>query len=320
MIRRLSVAVATVVLTGTVASGCSTFTNNREAAKAGGASLSVDEFEMILADYAESRSAGAASTTTSIGDTTTTEDPTVPGSEARSLLTEWVSSHLLIAALNKAGAPIDDAARTAATTSLQSTVGAGWDDLDDVTKQFLIEDQAATDALAESPLITDTAVQQAYEAGIVSSNTLCLRVIAFTDQAKANSVYEQLRQGGDFAALADENSTDPTAGTGGVFTNSNTGSECSASNQLNETIAQALVLLPLGKASEPLPFTNSDGSTQYVIFMQRPWDEVANAAAPVVRQSLAPATAKSLIAAGSAHIDSRYGTWDPTTLTVVPTR
>jgi len=320
VIRRLSVAAVAVVLTGTVASGCSTFTNNREAAKAGGASLSVDEFEMILADYAESRSAGADSTSTSVGDTTTTEDPTVPGSEARSLLTEWVTSHLLIAALNKAGAPIDDAARTAATTSLQTSVGAGWDKLDEVTKQFLIEDQAATDALAESPLITDTAVQQAYEAGLVSSNTLCLRLIAFTDQAKANSVYEQLRQGGDFATLADENSADPTTGAGGVFTNSNTGSECSAADQLNETVAQALVLLPLGKASEPLPFSNSDGSTQYVIFMQRPWEEVVAAANPIVREALAPTTAKALIAAGTAHIDSRYGTWDSTTLSVVPTR
>jgi len=319
VIRRLSVAAVAVVLTGTVASGCSTFTNNREAAKAGGASLSVDEFELILADYAESRSANA-STSTSVGDTTTTEDPTVPGSEARTLLTEWVTSHLLIAALNKVGAPIDDTARTAATSSLQETIGAGWDNLDDVTKQFLIEDQAATDALAESPLITDTAAQQAYEAGLVSSNALCLRVIAFTDEAKAKSVYEQLRQGGDFAKLADENIADPTAGKGGVFTNSTTGSECSAADQLNETIAQALALLPLGKASEPIPFANSDGTSQYVIFLQRPWNEVVDAAKPIVREFLAPGTAKALIAAGTAHIDSRYGTWDTTTLSVVPTR
>jgi len=318
VIRRLSVAAVAAVLTATVASGCSTFTNNREAAKAGGASLSVDEFELILADYVESRSGG--STTTAVGDTTTTEDPTVPGSEARSLLTEWVTSHLLIAALNKVGAPIDEAARTAATTSLQTTIGAGWEKLDEVTKQFLIEDQAATDALAESPLITDTAVQQAYEAGLVSSNTLCLRVMAFTDQAKANSVYDQLRDGGDFATLAEANSTDPTAGEGGIFTNSNTGSVCSAADQLNDTIAQALALLPLGKASEPLPFSNTDGSTQYVIFMQRPWSEVADAAKPIVREAVAPVTAKALIAAGTAHIDSRYGTWDTTTLSVVPTR
>ena len=319
MIRRLSVAVAVVVLAGTVASGCSTFTNNGEAAKAGGASLSVDEFETILTDYAESRAAGAATSTTAVGETTTTE-PTVPGAEARSLLTEWVTAHLLIAALNKAGAPIDDAARTAATTSLQTEIGAGWDELEEVTKQFLIEDQAATDALAESPLISDAEVQEAYEAGIVSSNTLCLRVIAFTDQATANSVYEQLREGGDFATIADANATDPTAGQGGIFTNSNTGSECSAANQLNDTIAQAVALLPLGQATEPIAFANTDGSSQYVIFLQRPWDEVAAAAAPIVRESLAPGTAKALIAAGSAHIDSRYGTWDSTTLSVVATR
>jgi len=47
VIRRFSVALLAAALTGTIASGCSTFSKNNEAAEVDGTSLSVDDFEAI---------------------------------------------------------------------------------------------------------------------------------------------------------------------------------------------------------------------------------------------------------------------------------
>ena len=314
MIRRLSVAAVAVVLTGTVASGCSTFTNNREAAKAGGASLSVDEFELILADYSESQAARAAGSSTSIGDTTTTDPTVVAGTSARGLLTEWVTSHILLGELDKVGATIDDATRSDALLSLQNDV-PNFAELDAITQKFLIEDQASRVLAANHSLLTDAQAQAVYESGAAESNVVCLRVISFTDEAKANGVYAELQGGADFAALADANSSDASSGTGGVLILSD-GSECTGATQFTETISEALSDLAIGQASPPVAFTGSDGSTGYVILMQRPWSEVATTAGPAIQDGAKTAA----LTAATVHVDSRYGTWDPTTMSVVATR
>ena len=308
MIRRLSAAAVAVVLTSTVASGCSTFSKNDKAAKVEATSLSVADFETISGDFAVA------------GQIANPAGGEYDGTDQRKILGRWVFAQLLTRKLAAAGTPIDGAARTAAEASLKQQAADKWPGLHPVTQAFLITELAAQNVLAASPAVPDAAVEAAYNGGIGQSNTLCLRVVGFTDATKANDAYDKILAGAPFADVADANNADPSLGAGGVFTNSTTKSECSSANALNAQIAQSLVQLPLNTPSTPITLTGSDGSKQYYLFLQRPWSEVAQAAAPLVRQALVPSTAKSLVAGGHAYVDSRYGMWDPAALQVTPSR
>ena len=308
MIRRFSAAAVAVVLASTVASGCSTFSKNDKAAKVDATSLSVADFETISNDFVVAGQIGAPAS----GE--------YEGTEQRKLLSRWVFAQLLSHELDAGGTPIDAAARSAAEASLKQQAADKWPALHPVTQAFLITELAAQNVLASSPVIPDADVETAYNAGIRQSNTLCLRVIGFTDATKANNSYEQILGGASFADVADATNGDKSIGAGGVFINSTTKSECSSANALNAQIAQSLVQLPVNTPSTPITLAGSDGSQQYYLFLQRPWSEVAQAAAPLVRQALVPATARSLIAGGHAYIDSRYGMWNPGALEVTPSR
>jgi len=319
VIRRLSAAVAIVILTGTVASGCSTFTNNREAAKAGGQSLSVDEFETLAADIA---SAGI------VTGFTFDESDELTGDNARRLLGEWITGHLLTAALAKAGTPVDDAARTKAEADLTKANSANWAKISDSTKQFLIEDQAAITLTSAGHFVSDADAKAAYEAGVATSKTLCIRYMAPADQQTADDLYRQLQDGADFATLAGTTDAGSVAN-GGIFADQTTGAECVDSTTINPAISDALAGVPAGGFSEPTALTGSDGSTATIIFLERPWDEVADTALPLVRTVLsaaytpqAQAFKQAALTDGSktVRVDSRYGTWDTTTLSVVPAR
>lgn len=308
MIRRFSVALAALALTSTIATGCSTFSKNSEAVKAAGTALTVDDFETMSSDFADA------------GSITQPVNGEYDGSTQRNLLTRWIYTELLAHELATAGTPIDDKARTAAETSLKEQAADQWPALHPITQSFLITELAAQNTLAASPSISAADVEAAYNAGLIQSNTLCLRIIGFADATAANNAYEQIVGGTDFASVADANNADPSIGAGGVFTNSTTNSECSSTDTLNAQIAQNLSQTPIGQPSQPITLTASDGSAQYYIFLQRPWSEVTDAAAPLVRKALVPTTVRSLIAGGKVVVDSRYGMWNPGALEVTPSR
>jgi hypothetical protein len=309
VIRRFSVALLAAALTGTIASGCSTFSKNKDAAEVDGTSLSVDDFEAITNDLSTAGQIEAPVAGEFTGATT------------RTVLSRWIVSHLLSGALDASGSPIDAATRTNAETALKSTAGAAWDTLDKATKTFLVDELAGQNALISGPYIPDGDAKLTYEAGIAESNTLCLRVIGLPDEDSANAAYQQILDGADFASIADANNTDPGLGKGGIFADSTTGSECVSASALNQQVGQVLAQTKIGDPAPPQAFTGSDGTTvQYFLFMQRPWEEVADIAGPIVKQSLGPAAERRLVSDKDAFVDSRYGMWDPTALAVQPSR
>jgi len=319
VIRRLSAAAAVVVLAGTVASGCSTFTDNRDAAKAGGATLSVDDFQTLADDIA---SAGIV--------TGFTFDQTdeLPGDSARGLLGAWITGHLLAAALTKAGTPVDDDALAKAEAGWSAKDPAKWAEVSDRAKRFLIEDQAAITLSSAEHYVSEADAKAAYNAGVATSKTLCFRYMAPADQQTADDLYQQLEGGADFAQLAGS-TAGGSAPNGGIFADQSTGAECVDSTTVNSAVSEALAGVPAGGFSKPTAFTGSDGSNATLIVMERPWDEVADAALPLVQKVLSAPYAqqaqafrqKALAAGGkTVHVDSRYGTWDPATMSVVPAR
>ncbi|MCU1395176.1 MAG: hypothetical protein JWM34_3604 [Ilumatobacteraceae bacterium] len=308
VIRRLSVSVAAVALTATIASGCSTFKKNDEAAKVNGKVLTVDDLQAMTNELVTAQQIAAPVA----GD--------VSGVSVRSVLSKWIVSKLLSDALAKAGSPIDAASRTDAETTLKASL-TGWANLSPITQALFVDELAGQNALVKSSLIPAGDSKLTYDAGVSESNTLCMRLIALPDQATANAVYKQLQGGADFASLADANNTDSTLGKGGVVSTGTPPSECFLANTVNQTVGDALSKVKIGEAAAPLPFTGQDGTTtQYFIFMERPWDEVSKIATPLVNQILGAQTENRLLQNSKATVDSRYGMWDPTQLSVQPSR
>ena len=273
-----------------------------------GAALSVKEFESISNDLATAGQIAPAVNGEFTGDV------------SRGVLARWIISHLLSDALAKAGTPIDPAQKTRSEAALKTSAGDAWAKLAPATKTFLIAELAGQNELISGNYIPQADAKLTYNAGLSESNTLCLRVIGFPTQSAAEAAYTQITQGADFASIADANNTDTSLGKGGIFKSSTTGSECVSSSSLNAQVGQVLAQTKIGQPATPQAFSDSNGNKQYFIFMQRPWDEVADAATPIVRQSLGPAAERRLVKDGKASVDSRYGMWDATALTVQPTR
>ncbi|MCU1397694.1 MAG: hypothetical protein JWN62_803 [Acidimicrobiales bacterium] len=310
MIRRLPATLAVVVLTATVASGCSTFSKNTQAAKVDGKTLSVKDFEAISNDLAKA------------GQITAPINGEFTGDVSRGVLSRWIIAQLLSTALAANGTPIDDATKSTSETALKTSAGASWDTLSAPTKSFLVTELSGQNALISGTVIADGDAKLTYEAGVNESNTLCLRLVVLPDKTAANSVYQQLQNGDDFAALADANNTDPSIGKGGIVQVGTPASDCNtAGSSVNPSVTQSLASVPVGQPTPPQAFTSADGSTtQYIIFQERPWNEVADLAAPIVKRVLGPDAERRLVKDGSASVDSRYGMWDNAALSVKPSR
>ena len=308
MIRRLSVAAVAVVFTATVASGCSTFTNNREAAKAGGHKLSISTLESISNDMAK----------TAISAFAPNGVDELSGDSVRTILNEWISSRLALDALTKAGVVVDDEARAAGESKAKEQIGdANWALLTASTQAFFIEDFAIVNLVNTRAYVSAATAQAAYESGIVASHALCMRYIIASDPDSAADLYAQLQDGADFATLA-ESEAGGSAPNGGIYADATTGNECVDSGSINQAIAAAVATVPVGEPAAPIVLTGSDGSQASVILLQRPWSEVSDSALPLVRTAIGPDFHDAIYGDAKIDVDSRYGNWDSTTQAVVP--
>ncbi len=292
MIRRFSAALTTIVLTGMLASGCSTFTKNRDAASVNGRHLPVGDFEALARDFGDAPDAKGELT----------------GDSVRQVLTQWVTTNLLGKILASRGTNVDDAARASAEASLKTDTK--WAGYNASTKQILIDQRAQQIALYE----------HVYDAGPSTSKIVCLRVIAFADAPSAQAAADELSAGGDFATLAKAKSLDTaTAQQGGIYSIASTtggaASECVATSSLVATVLDPLSKTPIGTPTAPLQL-----GANYFIFLQRPYPEVTKFADPLLPSPVSAEESAQALSSAHVSIDSRYGMWDPATGQVVPTR
>jgi hypothetical protein len=292
VIRRLPAALTAIVLTGMLASGCSTFTKNGDAASVNGRHLPVGDFEALAKDFGDAPDANGE----------------LAGDSVRQVLTQWVSTNLLGDLLASRGAKIDDAARATAEASLATD--SNWAGYNASTKKILIDQRAQQIALYE-PI---------YNAGPSVSKIVCLRVIALADAASAQAVSAELKAGGDFATIAKAKSIDTTTGQqGGIYsvasTSGGAASECVATSSLVATALDPLSKTPIGTPTDPIQL-----GTNYFIFLQRPYLEVTKFADPLLPSPVSAEESAKALSSAHVSIDSRYGMWDPATGKVVPTR
>jgi len=161
-------AIALVALTGT---GCSTFSSNSNAATANGHDLSISDFQTLITDFG--------------GDTVNGE---VTGTYARQVLTEWITTTVLVDKSDREDG-VDQAARQEAENNYKQGNEEKWNALSPVSQKYLIDLAIAQDYFKNHPeLISDADKKGAYEAGIETSKMLCARVIVAPDEATASAI------------------------------------------------------------------------------------------------------------------------------------
>jgi len=288
-------AIALVALTGT---GCSTFSSNSNAATANGHDLSISDFQTLITDFG--------------GDTVNGE---VSGTYARQVLTEWITTTVLVDKSDREDG-VDQAARQEAENNYKQGNEEKWNALSPVSQKYLIDLAIAQDYFKNHPeLISDADKKAAYEAGIETSKMLCARVIVAPDEATASAINGRLLAGEDFKKIADENPYDPSAaGTGGIL-KGNDGSECVSTTNTPADIVTALADTPIGQPSPAVPLSGS-----YVFFLQRPYEEIADAGSALLATVAQKSATSTILADASARVDSRYGMWDTSTSEVVAAR
>ena len=138
MIRRSIVALAALVLAGSVTSGCTTFSANRNAATVNGTDLGVSEFETYMQGFADNPDAFQVAPATAAG---------LPGDTARGILTAWIRNSILAGALAERGASVTPAQRKALEDQILAGGAAGvWAKLSGPMKAFVLDAQSVEPA------------------------------------------------------------------------------------------------------------------------------------------------------------------------------
>ena len=294
-------ALATVALSASLA-GCSTFTDNDLAAKADGTELSADDLDDLLVDFPKIVNV----------DLTPSAIDELDGNQVRQVLSTWAQINVLMNEIDELGLGPDDARRSEIAAGIEADDDQ-WASYSPVTQDLLVGSTIISDAAGQ--LADPADLEALYNQGVGTTGLLCIRGAAFATEADALAALEEVRAGADFAEIADANPFNPDApATGGISANPDTGAEC-FSAQDQPQLASDLADVAVGESSDPLP----SGEQFYLIYV-RPFAEVADEVTTTLGANAAQVTFSAMFARADVAIDSRYGMWDGTTGTVVPSR
>lgn len=227
----------------------------------------------------------------------------VPPNFYSGVLGEHLVAEVIQRELDGLGASVDPAAIEAAESNILGLVQNWYLDSPD-------PEADAAELVAEVPylqFITDfQAGQQSLLAAIAAGGEStveapCVRHILVETEDEAQQVLDDLNDGADFATLAAERSVGPTGPTGGDL-------GCAPSTNYVPEFAGAVDSAELGAFVGPV-------QTQFgwhVLVVDR-YEETDTDPTPVANQLITDALAGATI-----EVDPRIGSWDPSTLTVVP--
>ena len=296
-IRAAALVAALVIGGGSLLASCSSV--RTDAAVVNGESLSRDTFETLLDGYADAIP------------TSRRDNGAVDISIARGLITDWVTTRVLIVELADAGREISDDDLDEARAILEPQDGfavAGPD-----TQEFYVLATAVRRVFNETFGVSDDDAREAYDNG--QTEIVCLRGILTDDAAAIDAAALRLATGEDFATVAAEVSTDSTKDNGGILSDQQTGAECLSLSSLTQGAPELVApLFGVRPGANTTPFELSTGG--WAILHVRPYDEVATE----VRDSLGSQTADdariAAVSRADVSVSGEYGRWDPTTGTV----
>jgi foldase protein PrsA len=190
--------------------------------------------------------------------------------------------------------------------------------LENIARQGLIDEGVREILRQDADDPTGDEIDTAREESLTALTTVCVSHILVPTAEEAEDIMIQLGEGGDFAELAAEHGTDGTAQNGGEL-------GCSSPNQYVEPFAEATLTAPVGEVYDEIVETQFGFHVIEVTDRQEPTteelpsdDELADGLRD--EAVLGEVQAWFLEAVGEADVtvEEEYGTWDPTTPTVVP--
>jgi hypothetical protein len=283
--------------TTSLLSACSSV--RTDAAEVNGEALGRDTFETLLDGYADAVPTSRLS------------NGAVDISIARGLLTDWVTTRILLAELTATGVEVADTDLEAARNVLEPQAGfsvAGPD-----TQDFYVLATAVRTVFTRTFGISAAQAREIYERG--DSDLQCLRGILTQDLDSINAAALRLTTGENFATVAAEVSTDSTKDNGGILSDQQSGKECLSLDSLAAGAPEFIDALDgVAIGANTAPFELSSGG--WVILNRRPFDEVADEVRDILGTSSADDARISAIIASDVTVSSEYGRWDPTTGTV----
>jgi peptidyl-prolyl cis-trans isomerase C len=291
---RLVVALASIAL-----AGCGTFESNDAAADVDETEISREQFEEMLQVLAANSE-----------DTRVAADPTtgaVPGDQGRGVLGLLVTNAANRTFLAAHGESITDVDREG---FIQTVQGDPLLQLPEEVLNELVDGQVGATARARVTAPSEAELEELYTESPAAAGVMCIRRIVVGTEEAAGDVLEELAGGADFAALADEHSTDEaTAAEGGVVT-SEQGEPCVPISQAATVVDPAVAAAALdGRPGVVTGPVETEGGWEVIVV--RPFEEVAEALTTMFADRAGDLLFLGYLATTDIEVDPRYGRWDP---------
>lgn len=280
------------------ASGCA---DSSRAYSIGGESATVDEVETIVVQLADAQQVQLA-------------DGVADGETVRAVLGAMIRASAIRELLAANGESVTDDDRAAVEQQYGSD--PGFTELGRELQDLLIEVNAADVALARIPAPATGTIESEYGAHPAQLGAMCLRHVLVADEATAKTVVAALRGGADVEEVVATWSTEPGAADRGGALEGQDGACIRLSDYQAQFdadfVAGALDVVP-GAPSDPVK-----SQFGWHVIVARPYDEVADSLAAMLRQSPGEMLVSGYLASVRVDVSSRYGRWNPAQGAVVP--
>lgn len=301
VIRRpsLRVAVATAAAAAALA-GCATFDNTDVVAEVDGATVDESRLDDLLTEFTER---------SELFQTTPIVNGRATGADTRIMVAALVRQQLFRNFVDEYDLDVDELRQSFIDTTLADSPVA---DTSTGIRTLIadIEPQVQAQAVGDLAVPDIDELEDLYEDDPASTGVLCMRHILVETRAQADRVVDELEAGADFATLAAERSTDPSAADSGGALNDGT-SECIPLTTVLQGFDPAFTAGALA-ARPGAPSAPVESSFGWHVILHRPWDEVAAG----VGARHQPGQSGGLLfegyrATADVEVDPRYGVWDP---------
>jgi PPIC-type PPIASE domain len=294
-----------IALGAAMLAGCGTFSSNDAAADVDGDEILRDEFEELMQTFT------ANSEITQItGDLAT---GTVPSDQARGLLGLLVVNTANRSFLESHGESITDADRD---EFVQTVQGNPLLELPDHIVNELVDSQVGATARGRIAAPASAELEELYTESPTAAGVMCLRRIVVDSEAAADDVLDELEGGADFAALAEERSTDEVSAAEGGAVTSPEGEGCVPLTQATSAVDAAVVEAAMesrpGVAIGPI-----ETPSGWEVVEARPYDDIGDSLGALYGDRAGDLLFFGHLATADIEVDPRYGRWDPVAFSVV---
>jgi foldase protein PrsA len=198
----------------------------------------------------------------------------------------------------------------------QATLAGFSEDYRTQLQNWFLDEFMLQAALTNQPCGSDAVAKAYFDAHPQDFTQNCVSVITVDDQNLANSIVEQARAGGDFAALAKQHSTDTqTAGAGGD-------AGCHYPDEFPSTLAPTVEGTQIGGVTDPIS-DNVGGFAIIKVTDRKPaaYSDVSSEAQQLAARDQSVELGTWLqheLAGAKVTVDPRFGTFDPQNSVINP--